>query len=66
MHHRARLDKLLAGTVHGYHAQSFGLLAGEVARRVDGRGPAEFFSQEVAMPAGADFTLGLSSDSRSR
>ncbi|GAA0917401.1 serine hydrolase domain-containing protein [Nonomuraea longicatena] len=54
------------GTAYGYHAQSYGWLVGEVVRRVDGRGLAEFFSQEIAVPAGADFTLGLPEDGGSR
>lgn len=54
------------GTAYGYHAQSFGWLVGELVRRVDGRGLAEFFSREIAAPAGVDFMLGLPADGGSR
>lgn len=42
-----------------YHALSYGHLAGEVLRRVDGRGIGRFLAEEIAGPVGADFYLGL-------
>jgi CubicO group peptidase (beta-lactamase class C family) len=47
------------GTRQGYHALTFGYLAGEVVRRVSGRPLDAFFREEVAGPLGLDFHLGL-------
>ena len=47
------------GTVSGYHAITFGYLAGEVVRRVTGQTLGQFFAAEVAGPLGADFHIGL-------
>lgn len=44
-----------------YHAFTYGLVVGELIRRVDGRGPAQYFREEIADPAGADFQIGLTS-----
>lgn len=50
------------GTAHGYHAMTYGWLAGEVVRRVDGRTLGRFFADEVAGPLGLDFWIGLPDD----
>ena len=42
-----------------YHGSTYGLIGGELIRRVDGRTPVRFFHDEVAAPAGLDFHLGL-------
>jgi CubicO group peptidase (beta-lactamase class C family) len=42
-----------------YHALSYGHLAGEPMRRVDGRGVGRFVAEEIAGPLGADFFIGL-------
>jgi CubicO group peptidase (beta-lactamase class C family) len=42
-----------------YHALSYGHLAGEVLRRVDGRSIGRFVAEEIAGPLGADFFIGL-------
>jgi CubicO group peptidase (beta-lactamase class C family) len=47
------------GTRHGYHGLTFGFLVGEVVRRVSGRPLGEFFRDEVAVPLGIEFWLGL-------
>lgn len=47
------------GTAHGYHALTYGWLAGELVRRVDGRRLGRFFAEEVAGPLGLDFWIGL-------
>jgi CubicO group peptidase (beta-lactamase class C family) len=47
------------GTDYGYHAQSYGWLVGELVRRVDGRSLGEFFREEIATPADAEFWIGL-------
>jgi len=47
------------GAEHGYHAQTYNWLTGELVRRVTGRGTGEWIAQEIASPVGADFWLGL-------
>jgi CubicO group peptidase (beta-lactamase class C family) len=47
------------GTQHGYHAISFGYLAGELLRRIDGRTLGRFFRDEIAAPLALDFHIGL-------
>ena len=46
-----------------YHAVTYGYVLGELIRRVTGQGPARFFRDEIARPAGADFQMGLVSRS---
>ena len=50
------------GTAHGYHALTYGWLAGELVRRVDGRSLGAFFAEEVAAPLGLNFWIGLPED----
>lgn len=47
------------GSMHGYHALTFGWLVGEVVRRVSGKSLGTFFREEVAQPLGIDFWIGL-------
>jgi len=47
------------GTRHGYHALTFGHLAGELVRRMSGRRIGRFFAEEVAAPLGLDAWIGL-------
>ena len=54
------------GTRHGYHALTFGFLAGELIRRVTGRSLGAFFRDEVGTPLGLDFWLGLPEAEESR
>ncbi|TGP57301.1 class A beta-lactamase-related serine hydrolase [bacterium M00.F.Ca.ET.159.01.1.1] len=49
-----------------YHALSYGHLAGEVLRRVDGRSVGRFVAEEIAGPIGADFHIGLPEPEDSR
>ena len=42
-----------------YHGGTYGLIGGELIRRVDGRLPTQFYREEVAAPARLDFHLGL-------
>lgn len=42
-----------------YHALTYGWLAGELIRRVDGRSVGRFFADEVATPLGLDLWMGL-------
>jgi CubicO group peptidase (beta-lactamase class C family) len=43
----------------GYHPVTFGWLVGELVRRIDGRSLGRFFREELAVPLGADFHIGL-------
>ncbi|CAN5563865.1 serine hydrolase domain-containing protein [soil metagenome] len=47
------------GTGHGYHALTFGWLAGELVRRVDGRSLGRFVADEIAGPLGVELWIGL-------
>ncbi|ANP57151.1 serine hydrolase domain-containing protein [Streptomyces griseochromogenes] len=47
------------GTDHGYHAQTYSWLTGELVRRITGRPIGEWISDEIAAPVGADLWLGL-------
>ncbi|MFJ4784604.1 serine hydrolase domain-containing protein [Streptomyces sp. NPDC088794] len=47
------------GTDHGYHAQTYSWLTGELIRRITGRSPGELIADEIAGPVGADLWLGL-------
>ena len=58
-HLAAQLPMWEPGTAHGYHALTYGWLAGEIVRRVDGRSLGTFFRDEVAKPLGLDFHIGL-------
>ena len=47
------------GSAHGYHALTFGWLAGELVRRVDGRSIGQFVADEIAGPLGVELWIGL-------
>ncbi|MFK0156814.1 serine hydrolase domain-containing protein [Streptomyces sp. NPDC090499] len=47
------------GTDHGYHAQTYSWLTGELVRRVTGRTVGEWIADEIAGPIGAGLWLGL-------
>ena len=42
-----------------YHFITFGTLAAELIRRVDGRGIGQFVAEEIAAPLGVDLWIGL-------
>ncbi len=54
------------GDGSGYHAITFGYLAGELIRRIDGRTPGTFIKEEIADIVGADFHVGLPEDLEDR
>ncbi len=54
------------GTMHGYHAITFGHLVGEVIRRLSGVGVGTYFRKEVAEPLGLDFHIGFGPELDSR
>lgn len=48
------------GSAHGYHAQTFGWLVGEIIRRITGRTLGTFFADDIATPLHLDAHIGLS------
>jgi CubicO group peptidase (beta-lactamase class C family) len=46
-------------STHGYHAITFGWLAGELVRRVTGKSLGTFVRDHIVSPLGADFHIGL-------
>ena len=46
-------------STHGYHALTFGWLAGELVRRVTGKSLGDFVREEIAGPLGAEMHIGL-------
>ncbi|MGC8490280.1 MAG: serine hydrolase domain-containing protein [Syntrophobacteraceae bacterium] len=54
------------GTRSGYHAVTFGYLLGELVRRATGKTLGAFFREEVAVPLGADFHIGLPEEHEGR
>jgi CubicO group peptidase (beta-lactamase class C family) len=47
------------GTQHGYHAQTFGFLLGELVRRVTGHTLGHYLREEITGPLAADVHIGL-------
>ncbi|EST32692.1 hypothetical protein N566_19830 [Streptomycetaceae bacterium MP113-05] len=47
------------GTAHGYHAQTYGWLLGELVMRMTGRSIGRWFAEEVARPHGLGLWMGL-------
>ncbi|MFD7877364.1 serine hydrolase domain-containing protein [Streptomyces sp. NPDC059766] len=54
------------GTAHGYHAQTYSWLTGELVRRITGLPVGEWIAAEIAGPAGADFRLGIAPERAGR
>ncbi|WP_318203086.1 serine hydrolase domain-containing protein [Streptomyces sp. SCL15-4] len=54
------------GTDHGYHAQTYSWLTGELLRRVTGRPVGAWIAEEIAGPVGAELWLGLPEAERAR
>jgi CubicO group peptidase (beta-lactamase class C family) len=55
----AETPKWEPGSAHGYHAVTYGWLVGEVVKRISGKSPGTFFHDEVAVPLGLDWYIGL-------
>jgi CubicO group peptidase (beta-lactamase class C family) len=47
------------GTANGYHPITFGYLAGEIFRRIDGRTMGRALREDLAIPLGLDMWIGL-------
>jgi CubicO group peptidase (beta-lactamase class C family) len=54
------------GSVAGYHAITWGFLAGELVRRIDGRSIGTFLRQELCAPLEADVFIGVPADQDGR
>lgn len=56
------------GSTHGYHALTYGWLAGELVRRVDPahRSVGQFVQDEITGPLGVEFYIGLPEDHEPR
>ncbi|MBP2403329.1 serine hydrolase domain-containing protein [Streptomyces syringium] len=54
------------GTAHGYHAQTYSWLLGELVRRVTGRSIGRWVAEEIAGPLGLDLWIGLPDAERGR
>ena len=54
------------GTANGYHAITYGHLAGEVVRRISGKSVGAFMREEIAGPLGADFLIGFGPEQDAR
>ncbi|MGI5398385.1 serine hydrolase domain-containing protein [Streptomyces sp. CA-135486] len=54
------------GTAHGYHAQTYSWLLGELVRRVTGRTIGRWVAEEIARPLDLDFWIGLPQDEAHR
>jgi CubicO group peptidase (beta-lactamase class C family) len=54
------------GSASMYHFVTFGVLAGELIRRVDGRSPGRFIAEEIVRPLEIDLWLGLPPDQEAR
>ncbi len=55
----AQAPQWTPGTAHGYHARSYGWILGEILRRITGRSLGRYFAEEIAVPLGIDFWIGL-------
>jgi CubicO group peptidase (beta-lactamase class C family) len=54
------------GTASGYHPGTFGFIAGEIFRRVDGRTMGVALREDIAEPFGLDLSMGLPDSELSR
>ena len=50
------------GTAHGYHALTFGWLAGEIVRRLSGQPVGDYLARHITGPLGLDIWLGAPDD----
>jgi CubicO group peptidase (beta-lactamase class C family) len=56
----------LEGYEHAYHTNTYGFLAGELVRRVTGKGFGEYFRENVARPLDADVVFGVPEEDMAR
>ncbi|MGW7360040.1 serine hydrolase domain-containing protein [Streptomyces sp. NPDC054802] len=55
-----------SGAEHGYHAQTYSWLIGELVRRVTGRTLGRWVAEEIARPLGLDLWIGLPAEEAHR
>jgi len=55
----AQQPLLPPGGIHQYHALTFGWLAGEIIRRISGKGVDEFFAERITQPLGVEAWIGM-------
>ena len=55
----ATAPRFAVDSTHGYHAITFGWLAGELVRRVTGKSIGQFVRDEIVLPLSAEFHIGL-------
>jgi CubicO group peptidase (beta-lactamase class C family) len=54
------------GSAHGYHAQTFGWMVGELVRRITGKTIGRVYADEIASRFGIDFWIGVPPEQRDR
>ncbi|OYX31575.1 MAG: esterase [Caulobacterales bacterium 32-69-10] len=54
------------GSASGYHPVTFGYIAGEIFRRVDGRSMGQALREDLAVPFGLDLWIGLPDEEHGR
>lgn len=54
------------GTTHGYHALTYGWLAGELVRRVTGQSLGDFVQENISGPLGIELWIGLPAEHEHR
>ena len=54
------------GTVHGYHARTFGFLLDELTRRIAGKTLSDYWQENFSRPLELDFWIGLPEKENSR
>ena len=54
------------GSASGYHPVTFGYIAGEIFRRVDGRTMGRALREDIAVPGGLDLWIGLPDEEHGR
>lgn len=62
----AQRPEWVPGTDHGYHAQTYSWLIGELVRRATGRTIGRWIAEEIGRPLGLDFWFGLPADEAHR
>jgi CubicO group peptidase (beta-lactamase class C family) len=61
----AQAPDWMPGSRHGYHSMTYGLLVGEVVRRVSGKSVGQYVLREIAGALDADLFIGLPEDKES-
>ena len=62
----AQRPQFTPGAEHGYHAQTYSWLLGEIVLRATGRSIGRYVAEEIARPLGLDLWLGLPAGAQGR